>query len=79
LTAHVNFTAIQTAGRKAGLGTEVFETQGQFLTRIAAKAIAEPNRFGPWTPKRIRQFHTLTHPEHLGRPFRVLVQSSTVL
>src|SRR5206468_3953106 len=30
---------------------------------------------GEWTPARIRQFQTLTHPEHLGRAFRVLIQS----
>jgi SAM-dependent MidA family methyltransferase len=28
-----------------------------------------------WTPAQARQFQTLTHPEHLGRAFRVLVQS----
>ena len=28
-----------------------------------------------WTAKQARQFQTLTHPEHLGRAFRVLVQS----
>ena len=33
--------------------------------------------FGEWTPERTRQFQTLTHPEHLGRSFRVLVQSRT--
>jgi hypothetical protein len=27
------------------------------------------------TPAQIRQFQTLTHPEHLGRAFKVLVQA----
>ena len=33
------------------------------------------SQIGEWTSARIRQFQTLTHPEHLGRAFRVLVQS----
>ena len=39
LTAHVNFSAIQTAGESAGLMTESFLTQAQFLTRILDKAV----------------------------------------
>jgi SAM-dependent MidA family methyltransferase len=77
ITAHVNFTAIRTAGESAGLKTDAFLTQAQFLTRIAARIWEDPGSFGEWTPGRKRQFHTLTHPEHLGRPFRVLVQSRT--
>ena len=75
LTAHVNFTAVRAAGEAAGLKTEVFETQERFLTRIAARTWQEEGCFGEWTPERRRQFQTLTHPEHLGRSFRVLVQS----
>ncbi|MGD0251155.1 MAG: SAM-dependent methyltransferase [Verrucomicrobiota bacterium] len=74
LTAHVNFSAIQTAGESAGLTTESFLTQAQFLTRILEKASKDKN-FGEWGAKQTRQFQTLTHPEHLGRAFRVLVQS----
>ena len=74
LTAHVNFSAIQKAGEAAGLKTEIFCTQPQFLTRILQKAVAEGS-FGEWNARRTRQFQTLTHPEHLGRAFRVLVQS----
>jgi SAM-dependent MidA family methyltransferase len=73
LTAHVNFTAIQTAGEAAGLRTEQLCTQPQFLTRILQKAIAERS-FAHLSAKQVRQFQTLTHPEHLGRSFRVLVQ-----
>jgi SAM-dependent MidA family methyltransferase len=75
LTADVNFTAIRQAGETAGLGTEVWSSQAQFLTRIAARIWNGSVRFGHWTPARTRQFQTLTHPEHLGRAFRVLVQS----
>jgi len=74
LTAHVNFSAIQKAGEETGLATETFCTQPQFLTRILQKAVAEKS-FADLTPKQVRQFQTLTHPEHLGRAFRVLVQS----
>jgi SAM-dependent MidA family methyltransferase len=74
LTAHVNFSAIQKTGEEAGLKTESFQTQPRFLTRILEKARHEKS-FGDWNASRTRQFQTLTHPEHLGRPFRVLVQS----
>ncbi len=94
LTAHVNFSAIQSVGEACGLKTETFSTQAQFLTRILEKA-AKDKTFGElvaskrlvspksdgggsedgWGAKQTRQFQTLTHPEHLGRAFRVLVQS----
>jgi SAM-dependent MidA family methyltransferase len=74
LTAHVNFSAIQNCGEAAGLKTETYATQPQFLTRIFGEAVKE-KYFTPLTPKQIRQFQTLTHPDHLGRAFKVLVQS----
>ena len=74
LTAHVNFSAIQKIGEEAGLKTENFCTQPQFLTQILAKTQKDKN-FGELNASRARQFQTLTHPEHLGRAFRVLVQS----
>jgi SAM-dependent MidA family methyltransferase len=74
LTAHVNISAIQRAGEAAGLKTEIFQTQSQFLTQVLAKA-AKNNSFGQLTAAQARQFQSLTHPEHLGRAFRVLVQS----
>lgn len=74
LTAHVNFSAIQAAGEAAGLTTESFQTQPQFLTQILEKAMKQ-NVFSNWNGRQTRQFQTLTHPEHLGRAFRVLVQS----
>ena len=75
ITAHVDFKRIEAAGRAAGLATEFQERQEKFLTRVAAEAWKADSRFGGWDPKRTRQFQTLTHPEHLGRNFRVLVQS----
>jgi SAM-dependent MidA family methyltransferase len=73
LTAHVNFSAVQAVGEQAGLRTEIFCAQPQFLTRIFARMMQE-KAFGEWGAKQTRQFQTLTHPEHLGRAFRVLVQ-----
>lgn len=75
LTAHVDFTALQAAGEAAGLRTEELVSQHRFLTRLAARAGAAPETFGAWTPERTRQFHTLTHPDHLGHAFKVLVQA----
>jgi SAM-dependent MidA family methyltransferase len=78
ITAHVNFTAIRTAGESAGLRTDAFLTQAQFLTSIAARIWKDEGSFGEWTPERTRQFQTLTHPEHLGQSFRVLVQGRRI-
>jgi SAM-dependent MidA family methyltransferase len=84
LTAHVNFSAIQSAGQACGLKLECFSTQAQFLTRILEKAskdkkfselVASKHSGDGWGAKQTRQFQTLTHPEHLGRAFRVLIQS----
>jgi SAM-dependent MidA family methyltransferase len=75
ITAHVNFTAIKAAGESAGLKTEAFLTQAQLLTGVAAHTWEDESVFGKWTAERIRQFQTLTHPEHLGRAFRALVQT----
>jgi SAM-dependent MidA family methyltransferase len=74
LTAHVNFTAIQRAGEAAGWGTEIFCPQPRFLTRIFQQAFAR-EEMGPMSPQQVRQFQALTHPEHLGRAFWVLVQA----
>ena len=74
LTAQVNFTPIQEAGETEGLQTEAFLSQAQFLVRILEKILPAQETFGEWTDKHNRQFQTLTHPEHLGRPFRVLLQ-----
>ena len=68
ITAHVNFSDIKTAGESCGLRTDDLITQARFLTGMAAKV-------SDWNSERVRQFQTLTHPEHLGRSFKVLVQS----
>ncbi|HEX4645860.1 MAG TPA: SAM-dependent methyltransferase, partial [Verrucomicrobiae bacterium] len=73
LTAHVNFTALQNAGEAGGLKTDGLVTQAQFLTRILERFADGGAKH--WNSSRSRQFQTLTHPEHLGRTFRVLIQS----
>ena len=75
LTAHVNFSAIQKVGEEAGLRTESFCTQPRFLMPIVQKFLEQPDAPAKWTAKQSRQLQTLTHPEHLGRAFRVLLQS----
>ena len=74
LTAHVNFSALQKAGENEGLATITYATQSQFLTEIASQAWEPGAPFSPWSAARTRQFQALTHPDHLGRAFRVLVQ-----
>ena len=74
VTAHVNFSTIKKVGEDSGLFTEFFGTQSKFLTDILAR-VAKSHSLNGWDSNRTRQFQTLTHPEHLGRTFRVLVQS----
>ncbi len=73
ITAHVNFPAIRKVGEAAGMATEYFGTQGKFLTQILAGS-GEELSIGKWSAKQKLQFQTLTHPEHLGGAFKVLVQ-----
>ena len=75
VTAHVNFTEIQSAGEAAGLQTERCQSQAKFLTEVASRAWKTGSGFGDWLPEQSRQFQTLTHPDHLGRAFQVLIQS----
>lgn len=71
ITASVNFTRIRKAGEEAGLTSAPLQSQAQFLMKIAAEFFTNP------AAKDVRQFQTLTHPDHLGRAFKVLVQSRT--
>jgi SAM-dependent MidA family methyltransferase len=75
LTVHVNFSSLLQAGQGVGLETEVFASQAQFLTGIASSLWNREGSLQTWPSELRRQFHTLTHPEHLGRAFRALVQS----
>jgi SAM-dependent MidA family methyltransferase len=78
LTAHVNFTALETWGRRAGLERTGLVTQSQFLV-----ALGRGNEFGDlYEPgqsevEKLRArllLKNLIHPEGLGETFQVLVQ-----
>jgi SAM-dependent MidA family methyltransferase len=75
LTAHVNFTALTQTGEEVGLRTVALLSQTKFLMQIAEQTWQQGAPFREWSPEDVRQFQTLTHPEHLGRSFRVLIQS----
>jgi SAM-dependent MidA family methyltransferase len=74
ITADVNFSAVRAAGEQAGLGTECCARQSNYLTDIFRRAQAAGSGLAEWTPGRVKQFQTLTHPEHLGHRFRALLQ-----
>lgn len=78
LTAHVDFGRIAASGEQVGVRTECLVTQRRFLTGLMATTLKDGSGFGEWTPSRVRQFQTLTHPQHLGHSFRVLVQGRDV-
>ncbi len=75
LTAHVNFSELQRSGEAAGLRTEEFVSQAQFLTGIVQRWMESGRQSATWSSRQMRQFQTLIHPEHLGRAFRVLLQA----
>ncbi len=75
LTAHVDFDKIQQAGESAGLSTFFSGSQRLWLTRLMEQTLSpEGPNFPAWDSTRVRQFQTLTHPDHFGRRFRVLEQ-----
>jgi SAM-dependent MidA family methyltransferase len=78
LTSHVNFTAVDWWGRRAGLARTGLVTQSQFLV-----ALGRANEFGDlYEPgqtevERLRArllLKNLIHPEGLGEKFQVLIQ-----
>lgn len=74
LTAHIDLTELRAVGEVAGLTSDPTVSQGRWLTRLLADLHEGPGSFPEWTPKRLRQFQTLSHPDHLGEKFRVLSQ-----
>jgi SAM-dependent MidA family methyltransferase len=75
ITAHVDFGAIAGAGESESFLTGPFTTQERFLGQIAASLATRSETLAHWTPGKLRQFQTLTHPDQMGRAFHVLVQS----
>ncbi|HTG43204.1 MAG TPA: SAM-dependent methyltransferase, partial [Verrucomicrobiae bacterium] len=75
ITAHVNFSLLIAAGESAGLKQEEFVQQGLYIKTVLEQIERAPGQFPLWTAMRYRQLTSLIHPEHLGRVFKVLVQS----
>ena len=78
LTAHVNFTALETWGQRSGLETAEFTSQTNFLLALGqANEFADLYDPGQSEAEQIRarlQLKTLIHPEGMGERFQVLVQ-----
>lgn len=75
LTAQVEFESVASVGEAVGMRTLFRGYQRGWLTRIFEETLKAGSGFPAWDAARIRQFQTLTHPEHLGRRFQVLVQT----
>jgi len=82
LTAHVNFTSLETWGKRSGLETAGLTSQTAFLL-----ALGQRNEFtdlydaGQTEADRIRarlQLKTLIHPEGMGERFQVLIQQKGI-
>jgi len=75
ITAHVDFTALAWAGEAAGLTTLGFLDQQRFLMGVAHDELS--GAAGPLTniQDNLGAWNTLTHPEHLGANFFVLLQA----
>jgi SAM-dependent MidA family methyltransferase len=82
LTAHVNFTALESWGKRSGLETAGFTSQTAFLLSLGqANEFADLYGEGQTEAERTKarlQFKTLIHPEGMGERFQVLVQRKGV-
>ncbi len=78
LTAHVNFTALEVWGRRAGLVTTGLVTQSQFLIALGRANVFEdlydPEQSETQKLRARLLLKNLIHPEGLGEKFRVFVQ-----
>ena len=82
LTAHVNFTALERWGKRAGLETAGFTSQTAFLLALGrgnefADLYDEGQSEAERTKARL-QLKTLIYPEGMGERFQVLVQRKSV-
>jgi SAM-dependent MidA family methyltransferase len=78
LTSHVNFTAVDMCGRRAGLARTGLVTQSQFLVALGrANEFADLYEPGQTEVEKLRArllLKNLIHPEGLGEKFQVLIQ-----
>jgi SAM-dependent MidA family methyltransferase len=78
LTAHVNFTALESWGKRSGLETAGFTSQTAFLMALGqGNEFADLHDEGQTEAERTKarlQLKTLIHPEGMGERFQVLIQ-----
>jgi SAM-dependent MidA family methyltransferase len=78
LTAHVNFTALELWGKRAGLNSVGLTSQMAFLLALGqGNEFADLHDDGQSETERVRarlQLKTLIHPEGMGERFQVLIQ-----
>jgi len=78
LTAHVNFTALETWGKQSDLETAEFTSQTAFLMGLGqGNEFADLYEEGQSEAERLKarlQLKTLIHPEGMGERFQVLIQ-----
>lgn len=75
ITAHVDFTALIRAGKMVGLTPLALVDQQRFLTGIAHDELSGVGKLKAGIQENMREWMTLTHPNHLGAKFHALVQA----
>jgi SAM-dependent MidA family methyltransferase len=82
LTAHVNFTALDSWGRRGGLARTGLTSQTNFLLALARRTqLADLNAEGASEQEQTRSrllFKTLIHPEGMGEAFQVFAQHKRI-
>jgi SAM-dependent MidA family methyltransferase len=82
LTSHVNFTALELWGRRAGLARTGLVTQSQFLVALGrGNEFADLYEPGQSEVEKLRArllLKNLIHPEGLGEKFQVLIQHKEI-
>lgn len=82
LTSHVNFTALDSWGRRAGLARAGLVTQSQFLVALGrGNEFADLYEPGQTEVEKLRArllLKNLIHPEGLGEKFQVLIQQKGI-
>jgi len=83
LTAHANFTALESWGKRSGLETAGFTSQTAFLLALGrGNEFADLYDEGQTEAERTKarlQLKTLIHPEGMGERFQVLIQRKGLL
>jgi len=82
LTAHLNFTALDLSGQRAGLKLAGLTSQTNFLLELARKnnfADLESDEWSEMEMTRARlSFQNLVNPEGMGETFRVMIQQKGI-